>query len=184
MIDPIRKLFKSLYPAKAKAVESVEGRKIRKVFLMGLIIHIFLFFFNFIIVGFQAMFMNVILSCITYSCYLTVREKEMIFYLIFLLFEISQEVYCLRKVALGNNQLLGTLVDIVIYFTLLVMVGRTYYGFRQSGGLRGKGKAKDLIEDKISKKVKEFGAAATKKSLEVINDGLHKKKAEEPDQEN
>ena len=103
MLDPVRKLFKSLYPAKAKSVESVEGRKIKKVFLMDLVLHILLFFFNFIIVGFNGMFMNVILCCIAYSCYLTVREKEMMVYFIVLLFEMSNEVYCIRKVALGNN---------------------------------------------------------------------------------
>jgi hypothetical protein len=38
---------------------------------------------------------------------------------------------------LGNLQVLGKIINLVTYCLLMFVVGKCYYAFRHSGGLRG-----------------------------------------------
>ena len=85
------------------------------------------------------MVMNFLLACIAYSCYLTVREKEIVIYLVLLTIGSFDDMVSLKKDVLGNLQVLGKIINLVTYCLLLYIVGKCYYSFRHAGGLHGRG---------------------------------------------
>jgi len=85
------------------------------------------------------MVMNFLQASIAYSCYLTVREKEIVIYLFLLVIGSLEDIFSLRKDVLGNLQVLGKIINLVSYCLLLYVVGKCYYSFRHSGGLHGRG---------------------------------------------
>jgi len=157
-------------------VETTDGRRVRKAILFSLVLHILLFFFSFAVVGFRPMVMNFLLASIAYSCYLTVREKEIIIYLVLLTIGSFDDIVSLKKDVLGNLQVLGKIINLVTYCLLLYVVGKCYYAFRHAGGLHGRGTQKDLIEDRALAKVKEIGAASGNKVLNTVESKLRQKK--------
>jgi hypothetical protein len=84
MCKQMQRLFFNLYPSKMKQVVSTDGRRVRKSILFALVLHVLLFFFCLAVVGFIPMLANFMLSCWSYSCYLTIREKEIVIYLVLL----------------------------------------------------------------------------------------------------
>ena len=85
------------------------------------------------------MVMNFLLACIAYSCDLTVREKEIVIYLVLLTIGSFDDMVSLKKDVLGNLQVLGKIINLVTYCLLLYIVGKCYYSFRHAGGLHGRG---------------------------------------------
>ncbi len=165
-------------------METTDGRRVRKAVLFSLILHIILFFFSFAVVGFRPMVMNFLLACIAYSCYLTVREKEIVIYLVLLTIGSFDDMVSLKKDVLGNLQVLGKIINLVTYCLLLYVVGKSYYAFRHAGGLHGRGQQSNLIEDLALAKVKEISAATGGTVLDTLESKLKQKKAIEGDQEN
>lgn len=64
---------------------------------------------------------------------------------------------------LGNLQVLGKMINVVIYVVIVYLVSKNYYSFRKKGGLHGtKGAEEELLEDRIMKKTKEVAKKAVK----------------------
>ena len=129
----------------------------------------FLFFFCLAVVGFIPMLANFLLSCWSYSCYLTIREKEIVIYLVLLGFGSIQGGLSLMHDVLGNFQVLGKIINLVTYCMLMFIVGKCYYAFRHSGGLRGMGQKSAFLEDQILKTIVLNGEIIAVKSVEVVD---------------
>lgn len=130
------------------------------------------------------MFINLCQTMWAYSCYLTLREREIWVYVIILLIQVIYCTICL----LGLNhdattkessmQTLGKLVCLCVCGILGYLIGKAYYDFRKSGGLHGlaPGSAKPLlVEDKL---VDGAGVAAGV-AEGYVNDALDKQDADE-----
>jgi hypothetical protein len=104
--------------------------------------HGIMFFVSFALIGFTTFLMNFILTCWSYSCALTLRERATLFYFILLAtgFIIALCSVCIDE--LGGIQLFGKISICVIYLILGFVVGKHYYAFRKSGGLYGDNKSK------------------------------------------
>ena len=91
MSDCGARVFFYLYPSKAKTIPegNEAGEYLRIMLLIALALHAGLAFFCLAFVGFWPMLINVIQAAFAYSCYLTMREKEIIFYLFLLLVQVA-----------------------------------------------------------------------------------------------
>lgn len=164
MCNFAEKLFFQWYPSTAKTPRTAAGRRVKKAMILALVVHIILFFFSFAVVGFNSMLLNLIMSAWTYSITLTLRERQLVFYLLCLGIGTLEGIYSLLWDSMGNLQILGKMVNVVIYIVISYFVIKNYYMFRQSGGLHGK--AKDVTEKMLNS---EGGKAVTKKGKEVLS---------------
>jgi len=69
---------------------------------LALAIHILLFFFSFAVVGFMSSLINFLMASWTYSITLTLREKQMIFYIFILFFGILEALFSFYSEKHGN----------------------------------------------------------------------------------
>ena len=162
MCNFLSKLFFSWYPSKAKTARTAEGRRLRKSMIAALVVHIILFFFSFAVVGFNSMILNLTMSMWTYSITLTLRERQTVFYLIILSIGVIEGIMSLLFDTLGNLQVLGKMINVVIYIVIVYLVAKNYYIFRKQGGLHGVRIDEDLLEDRIVKKTKDVAKKAAK----------------------
>ena len=144
MCDCLEKWFFRFYPSKKKETETPEGEWLRCVALISTILHEALFIFCLALVGFGPMIFNFLQGLWTYSIYLTLREREMAFYMILLIGQVVQCVLGLLGIGggddtdkLGAFQMGGMIANTVACGILLVMNGRAWYQFHESGGLHG-----------------------------------------------
>ena len=143
------KLFFYLFPTKMKEIpeENDEGKWLRCSLLIATIVHAGLTFFCLALVGFWEMLINLIQVSFSYSCYLTMREREIIFYLFLLLVQILTQFFGLFKPQEANTKaslkFLGAMICITTCAILGYMVGKAYYEFRVIGGLHMKYKGLD-----------------------------------------
>ena len=137
MCNLAAKLFFSWYPSKAKNARTTEGKRLRKSMILALVVHIILFFFSFAVVGFNSMVLNLLMSMWTYSIQLTLRERQTVFYLIILALGVIEGIMSLLFDTLGNLQVLGKMINVVIYVVIMYIVVKNYYSFRKQGGLHG-----------------------------------------------
>ena len=102
------------------------------------LVHGLLFVFSLTFVGFLPMFYNLILTSWCYSCYLTLREREIIVYfLMIVVFFTLQLVTFFAGPAEGSLQSLAGVSLAGIYIVTGWVVAHHYYNFRVSGGLHG-----------------------------------------------
>ena len=123
--------------------------------IVALVVHIVLFFFSFAVVGFNSMILNLAMSMWTYSISLTLRERQTVFYLIILVLGVIEAILSLLKDTLGNLQVLGKMINFVIYIVIAYLVTKNYYIFRKKGGLHGVKVTDELLEEHLLKKTKE-----------------------------
>ena len=101
-------------------------------------LHGFMFVLSICLVGFFPMLYNLILAAWAYSCYLTLREREIIFYFIMIVVVVTLEVLRLfDEKKEGSWQSLSSIVLLGLYGLTLYISGRYYHAFRVSGGLHG-----------------------------------------------
>ena len=90
-----------------------------------------MYFVTIAIVGFIPMLINILNAAWAYSCYLTLREREIIFYFILLFLSLVDNTWNLfdndKK---GNVQVLGHLICIAVDVLLGIYIGKAYYHFR------------------------------------------------------
>ena len=134
--------------------------------IAALVVHIILFFFSLAVVGFNSMILNLVMCCWTYSVMLTVRERGTVFYLTILTIGVIEGIMSLLFDTLGNLQVLGKMINVVIYCVIIYLVGKNYFLFRKSGGLHGKQVEEQLLEEKIVEKTKK----GIKKAMELSGD--------------
>ena len=85
MCNLLEKWFFKFYPTTKKVAETAEGDWIRRLCVISTIIHLGLFVFCLALVGFGAMIFNCCQIMMSYSVYLTLREREMALYILLLL---------------------------------------------------------------------------------------------------
>ena len=110
------------------------------------------------IVGFIPMLLNIANAAWAYSCYLTLRERELGVYFIILVVQVVDHVVTLfADKKHGNVQVLGHLICLALIALTGFYVGRAWYHFRKTGGLRGTGPRENLIEDRAYEGAKSIG---------------------------
>ncbi len=82
MSDQLGKLFFFLYPAKPKHVHTPQGRMLRTMLGICMILHICFFVASLVAIGFLPMIVEIGFALWTFSCYLTLREWEVIGYIL------------------------------------------------------------------------------------------------------
>ena len=87
MCDCGEKLFFYLYPSDRKEIpdENKPGLWLRCMLLIAVVVHMGLSFFSLAIVGFYPLVINLIQASWSYSCQLTMRERQIVIYLVLLL---------------------------------------------------------------------------------------------------
>ena len=153
----IGRVFFSLYPSQKFQAFTEEGHWLRKVCLIATICHLSMTILGLALVGFQCMILNLLECLWMYSCYLTLREREVWVYMIILLILLTMNVLDLLGITDGEEsvessmQQLGQFIVLAITVLMFYFVGRASYMFRKSGGLHGglpAGQIPLLFEDK------------------------------------
>ena len=80
----VARTFYKLWPHQQKKSETKEGEGLRCSLGFATIMHIFLFVACLTLVGFRPMLYNLLQFSWAYSCYLTLREREIVVYFIML----------------------------------------------------------------------------------------------------
>ena len=130
-------IFFRYYPQQKKKTETHEGEQFRFCLGLDTAVHVVLFFGSFAFVGFKSALINLALACWAYSCYLTMREKQAIFYVVLLVLAFAFSIVDLTRDLYGNLQFVSKLVNLVLYGILGVYTCYRYRDFRKSGGLHG-----------------------------------------------
>ena len=113
----------------------------RTVSLISCILHNLLFIFCLALVGAGPMVFNFLQAAWIYSVFLTMRQREMVVYLLLVLGQIAQCLTMMlkdRDVPLGAFQSGGLIGNTVACGLLLFFNGRALWLFHESGGLRGR----------------------------------------------
>ena len=129
--------FFCLWPNTQKKYFTDEGKRMRYMMLADTIMHWVLFVFSLCLVGFWPMLYNLGLAAWAYSCYLTLREREIVVYFFFLAAVIVAQIGRYWRGNEGSWQSLSGLVETGLYCLMLYVSARYYYSFRISGGLHG-----------------------------------------------
>ena len=79
--DCFERLFFRMYPTKKKVYNTEEGKDLRFSLCMATVAHFALLILCLACVGFWPMFINLLQCCSAYSCYLTLRERQVWVYL-------------------------------------------------------------------------------------------------------
>ena len=158
----MQRCFFGFYPSTKKETQNKKwGDWMRCVCLIATVLHFVLIVFCLAFCGFGPMIFNFFQCMFVYSVYLTLREREMIGYLLLL---VGQIVYCTTKLMGGDDekaaaatQTGGYIGNIVACGILLYMAGRAEWMFHQTGGLHGDGltKAEQLEQFLIVKEEEE-----------------------------
>ena len=159
-----------LYPSTKKTAFTEEGLWLRKMLALGVFIHSGLALTCLAIVGFTPMMINLLQAAVTYSCYLTLREREVWVYVFLLFCQVISCVLTLCGVGEDKNdggngamQVLGQMLCLIFSCLAGFLIGKASYEFRKSGGLHGgvaKGDAPLLLEDKVVAGVKDGANSA------------------------
>ena len=95
MCDWLNRTFHTLYPAKKKETRNEASRWMRLMLLVATLLHFTLVLLSLALIGFKPMVFNLTQVMICYSCYLTLREREVVFYLVVLACQIF---YCVTRI--------------------------------------------------------------------------------------
>ena len=183
----VSRVFFTLYPSQSKQAFTAEGDWLRKMCLFATVAHAGLTVTGLAFVGFQCMALNALQCCFSYSCYLTLREREIWIYMFILLCQVLLNLLDILGVTdnpakahmtESSLQQLGQFIALAMCVLIGYLVGRASYMFRKSGGLHGnlpKGGAPLLLEDQV------MGYAQTGAEIAggMVNDHLDKQDAKE-----
>lgn len=61
---------------------------------------------------------------------------------------------------LGNLQVLGKMINVVLYIVIVYFTAKNYYRFRKQGGLHGVRNDEDLLEDRFIAQTKDTASKA------------------------
>ena len=151
MCECMNRFFFKLYPARKKETRNEASRCLRNVLLIATLLHFTLVLLSLALIGFKPMIFNLAQVMICYSCYLTIREREVVFYLLVLA---AQIFYCVTRILgfgeeeqKGTFQSLGNMIIMGVCVLLAYLVGKAWWDFHSRGGLKGT----DPIIDEESK---------------------------------
>ena len=157
MGNSCERAFFTLYPSNRKKPLTEEGVYLRKIMALATFVHFGLSILALAAIGFWPMLINLIQSSSAYSCYLTLRERQVWVYMIFLVIQVWYQIMDLCSVGDDPNkrpdsafEMMGNLISLALSCVMGYMVGRASYIFRKTGGLHGSvkdGATPLLIED-------------------------------------
>ena len=80
-----QRLFSKLYPVMPKRTWTKQGAWLRSMIVTCLVSHFVFFVVGLVMIGFEPMFMNLVLATWSYSVYLTLNEISIILYILLLI---------------------------------------------------------------------------------------------------
>ena len=186
VVGCFKRLTKKLYPIQAKRTWTKQGSWLRKIICACLIANLLFFVVSLAMIGFEPMAMNLILATWAYSVYLTMNELSIILYIVFLIGATINGIYWLKEndnlaFPLTNSQIMGFGMNMMTHLVSIYYLGRAYYYFRKTGGIKGLNPTTDLPEEKALRHVK----AGANKVAEVAHkkmDEADKKDIEKDDE--
>ena len=95
MCSTLERIFFSLYPSSSKTAETPEGDWLRRMLFISLFVHAGLAGWALALIGFWPMIINLAQLAWAYSCYLTLREREIAVYMVLLLAQLIYNICCL-----------------------------------------------------------------------------------------
>ena len=148
MCDWFARLFFRIYPSTKKEARNSDAVWLRKMCFLACFIHGSLALLSMALIGFWPMLFNLLQLFWIYSCYLTLREREVAFYLVLLLVQTS---YCICRILgvgeesddeRGTFQSLGNIIILCFLVLLGYLIGKAAWDFHKCGGMKGV----DLLE--------------------------------------
>ena len=136
----LEKYFFTFFPTIKKPSETPEGDWLRCTSLISVFIHNGLFVFCLALVGFYPMIFNLAQACVSYSVYLTLREREIAVYIFLLCGQIATDALIIKNAEDGElvgMQMGGYIGNIVACCLLMFSAARAWQKFRATGGLHG-----------------------------------------------
>ena len=136
------RLFFKIYPSKKKEARNHDAVWLRKMCLLAGFIHGSLALLAMALIGFWPMIFNLLQFFWIYSCYLTLREREVVFYLVILLVQTS---YCVCRILgvgedsseeKGTFQSLGNIIILCFLVLLGYLIGKAEWDFHQRGDMK------------------------------------------------
>ena len=138
----LKKMFMKLWPSKPKELYTSQGRWLRKMALLFMVLDLIFFVISLAVVGFGPMFYDIMLAVLGYSVYLTLREWVVMLYMFgkvgaafHIMFGTSGQNY--SNAPLQSTQIFGKLANSGFHLMSVYFVGRAYYYFRKNGGIWG-----------------------------------------------
>ena len=153
MFKLARKIFTNMYPKKLKPALTPEGQWLRKCVGWAVVLHILFFTFCLAFVGFLPMITNLFLAAFSYSVFLTLRECQVIVYIVMLLGALCEFYSNLfYHEDMDSTQRMGLLAMMMAIAWMTWVAGNAYYWFRKSGGIKGFRRDSGLLpEEKLAK---------------------------------
>ena len=155
-----RKIFKTLYPINAKTAWTSQGKWLRTCIGVAVFLHCFFFIFSLALVGFPSMIINLMLASWSYSVYLTLNEWKVCLYFFFLMSStFTGLVYGLEQKKDGMQKM-GLIVNCCFYILNIWFIGKAYWDFRKTGGIKGLKPTTNLAEERAMKKAGQVAGKA------------------------
>ncbi len=134
----VARIFHRMYPNDPKYSDNEEGDHLRRHFGVVVFLHIVFFVVSIVYIGFEAMLSEVFFGCLAYSCYLTLREPFIVFYLFGMTIAFLHGIY---ELTLSNyinpNNMFFFIADEVFYALVIWFITMSYLKFRRAGGIHG-----------------------------------------------
>jgi len=157
-----KRVFFRLYPNKPKEADTYEGDDLRFVLKVCCILHGLFFLASIVAIGFISMLQDIFYSCWTYSAFLTLKEWQVILYIVTLFFGSCHGIFNLFMYSELN--LLFFILKLIYYVCALYFVARAYRNFRVTGGIHGKlGRQKPKPEGETPAEATDSGKKKKKK---------------------
>ena len=144
-----KKLFMTMFPEKKKEATTPQGKWLRNMFACTTFLHIVFAILSLALVGAEAMYSAQVLSILSYSCYLTLREWTIILYLVITFVSAFYLAYAGAGTLAESTQILGLYIGIMVDLATVYYCGRAYYYFRETGGIKGVARTGDLPEERL-----------------------------------
>ena len=81
-MQALRRIFFWFYPSRPKFAHTKEGESMRRSLLLQVVLHLLFFIVGLAYIGFESMITEIIWGLWAYSVYLTLREMQILVYLI------------------------------------------------------------------------------------------------------
>ena len=121
-----RRIFFCLYPSRQKQAETPEGLHLRSTLGWLTVFHVLGFLISLTIIGFLSMMCELFYSVWCYSCYLTLRERQIVFYMVTIAFGIIYGFLNVFSSTLTTVSLLFYIINLIYYCMALFYCWAAY----------------------------------------------------------
>ena len=134
-MNAFRRIFFRLFPNHPKPADTPQGLHLRRVLKYLVTLHILFFFVSLTVIGFLPMISELGLSTWSYSCFLTLREWQVIIYLLLLVVSVVNGIF--NVFDFSTVGLLFYIVNLIYLVFALYFCFFAYKSFRMTGGIHG-----------------------------------------------